>query len=335
MKRRSFMRTVFGVAVFSAMVGASHGYAAEFTMKFGTATFNDDQHQFINFFKEEVEKASNGRIEVEIYPQSQLGAIPRQIEGLQLGTIEGFVGPADFYAGLEPRLGIFSTPALFRDRQHAAAAVADPALGEKVLPMLESKGLVGIGIYSMAQHDYLGREPFRTLADFNGKKIRVNATAMEREAMARLGASAAPMPLNEVLPNLQRGVIDGTRSALSILYTFKYFDLSPTATVVNDTMLIPVATASKLFLDRLPDDLREAVIQSGHAAQVRTQEWANEFHLGMRAKWEAAGGEVYVMPDAERAKIIELLAPVGDEITKDDPSLREMLEFVRDIAAKY
>ena len=51
------------------------------------------------------------------------------------------------------------------------------------------------------------------LADFSGKKLRVNATAMEREEMRQLGATAVPMPLNEVLPSLQRGVIDGTMSA--------------------------------------------------------------------------------------------------------------------------
>ena len=50
------------------------------------------------------------------------------------------------------------------------------------------------------------------LSDFNGKKLRVNATAMEREKMRRLGATAVPMPLNEVMPSLQRGVIDGTMS---------------------------------------------------------------------------------------------------------------------------
>src|ERR1043165_3363106 len=80
------------------------------TMKFGTATFNDPQHEYIKFFKHELEQKTNGRITVEIYPQSQLGPIPRQIEGLQLGTVEGFIGPADFYVGVDKRYGVFSAP---------------------------------------------------------------------------------------------------------------------------------------------------------------------------------------------------------------------------------
>ena len=201
--------------------------------------------------------------------------------------------------------------------------------------MLESKGMIGLGMFSMAAHDYLARSPIRSLADFKGKKIRVNATPIEREAMARLGASAAPMPLNEVMPALQRGVIDGTRSALSVLNAFKYYDASKTATVINDTILIPVAMISKIFMDKLPADLRSAVLASGKAAQKRNKEWANAFHAGMRDKWKAAGGEIFVMPEAERQKILALLKSVGDDVTASQPPVKAMLETVRATAAKY
>src|SRR5688500_12612587 len=95
--------------VIASLPLAAPAVAAEFTMKFGTATFNDTQHQFIKFYKEALEKASGGRIEVAIYPRSELGPIPRMIDGLQLGTIEAYIGPADFYVGVDPRFGVFST----------------------------------------------------------------------------------------------------------------------------------------------------------------------------------------------------------------------------------
>jgi TRAP-type transport system periplasmic protein len=324
-----------GSVALCLQLGAGSVLAAEFTMKFGTATINEDQHQFIKFFKEELEGATDGRIEVEIYPQSQLGTIQRMIEGLQLGTIEGFIGPADFYVGIEPRFGIFSTPTLFRDRLHAAATVADPELNEAVRNLAGDRGLVGIGVYSMAQHDYLGRRPLLTLDDFNGKKIRVNATEMERTAMAKLGASAAPMSLGEVLPSLQRGVIDATRSALSIFVTLNYNDVAEVVTVTNDTMLIPVATVSKAWLDRLPEDLQEEVIAAGQRVQERTQEWANTFHTEMPKRWEERGGRIHHLSAEEHEQFIALLRPVGDEVTRDNPPLHEMLILVRETAAKY
>ena len=78
---------------------------------------NEGQHQFIKFYKEEVEKASGGRIEVQIYPASQLGPIPREIEGVQLGSIQGYIGPVDFFVGVDPRFGVFSAPMLFQRRR--------------------------------------------------------------------------------------------------------------------------------------------------------------------------------------------------------------------------
>ena len=323
------------VGVGFALCLATTLHAQTFTMKFGTATVNEPQHEYIKIYKEEIEQRSGGRIKVEIYPQSQLGPIPRQIEGLQLGTIEGFIGPADFYVGVDKRYGVFSAPILFRDRKNAAAALADPDLNKAILALGTDKGFVGIGTFAYAAHDYLAKDPIRTFADFKGKKIRVNATPLEREAMARLGATASPMPLNEVLPALQRNVIDGTRSAISIFVTLKYQDVSKLVTVTNDTMLVPVATVSKVWLEKLPPDLQKAVVDAGEVAQRRTDAFTAEFMAGMPKRWIEAGGEILALPEAERAKVVAALKAVGDDVTKDDPPVKAFFERVRATAAKH
>jgi TRAP-type C4-dicarboxylate transport system substrate-binding protein len=332
------MKASLRLTAFAAALAAGFGSTAaaqNFTMKFGTATVNEPQHEYIKIYKEEIEKASGGRIKVEIYPQSQLGPIPRQIEGLQLGTIEGFIGPADFYVGVDKRYGVFSAPILFGDRKNAAATLADPELNKAILALGADKGLVGIGTFAYAAHDYLAKDPIRAFADFKGKKIRVNATPIEREAMVRLGATASPMPLNEVLPNLQRNVIDGTRSAISIFVTLKYQDVSKLVTVTNDTMLVPIATVSKPWFDKLPADLQKAVMDAGAAAEKRTDAFTGEFMAGMPKRWIEAGGEIFVLPEAERAKVAAALKTVGDDVTKDDPPVKAFFERVRATAAKH
>ena len=251
--------------------------AAEFVMKFGTATFNESQHQYIKFYKEAVEKAANGRIEVGIYPRSELGPIPRMIDGLQLGTIEAYIGPADFYVGVDPRFGVLSTPMLFKNNDHASATVLDPALNEHLLGLGEPKGLVGLGTFGLGASNYAAKSPILRLADFSGKKLRVNATAMEREKMRRLGATAVPMPLNEVLPSLQRGVIDGTMSGNSVFIAFKFNDVVKVITVTNDTMLVSLGVVSKVWFDKLPSDLQKAVLDAGRQTQMRTNKWEQEF----------------------------------------------------------
>src|SRR5262245_905277 len=107
MKVSTRLPAVAGAIALAALSLATVASAQNFTMKFGTATVNEPQHEYIKLYKEEIERLSGGKIKVEIYPQSQLGPIPRQIEGLQLGTVEAFIGPADFYVGVDKRYGVF------------------------------------------------------------------------------------------------------------------------------------------------------------------------------------------------------------------------------------
>ena len=309
--------------------------AADFTMKFGTATFNESQHEFIKFYKEALEKASGGRIEVKIHPRSELGPIPRMIDGLQLGTIEAYIGPADFYVGVDPRFGVFSTPMLFKNNDHASATVLDPALNDEMLNLGVPKGIVGLGTFGLGSSNYAAKSPIMRLSDFSGKKLRVNATAMEREKMKRLGATAVPMPLNEVLPSLQRGVIDGTMSGTSIFVAFKFNDVVKVVTVTNDTMLVSLAVASKVWLDKLPADLRKMVIDVGRQTQVRTHKWEQQFSKTLEAKWKEMGGQMHTLPPEDLAKMKTLLGSVGDDVSKDQPAVLELLKKVRAVAAKH
>ncbi len=200
------------IATLTCFAVALPASAADFVMKVGTATINETQHQFIKFYKEEVEKASGGRIEVQIYPASQLGPIPREIEGVQLGNIQGYVGPVDFFVGVDPRFGVFSTPMLFRDEANAAATIHDPAVQKAMFDLAAPKRMVGIATEDLGASDYGAKNAIMKLADFSGKKLRINGTEMERQKMAKLGATGVGMPLSEVVPALDQGTIDGTIS---------------------------------------------------------------------------------------------------------------------------
>ena len=107
------------VTMLCTLQAPSAASAAEFTLKLGFATINDQNQQWANWYKEAVERGSNGQVEVQIYPASQLGPVPRQIEGVQLGTIEAVLLPADFFVGLDPRYGVFSIPGIFKDMKNA------------------------------------------------------------------------------------------------------------------------------------------------------------------------------------------------------------------------
>src|SRR5271170_3258970 len=195
--------------------------AAQYTLKWAVVTRGDMQEKFGRKLAEILPQATNGRVEVQVYPGGQLGSPAAMIEGLQLGTIEGYENPADFFTGVDPRFGTFSIPFLFKDTTQANKVLADPEFNDYVLNMAAAKGFVGVNLAVAAESLYFGaKKPLRTLDDFKGLKLRVNATPAERARMAALGATAVPMGLPEMITSLQNGVIDGTMSGISIYTNF-------------------------------------------------------------------------------------------------------------------
>jgi C4-dicarboxylate-binding protein DctP len=323
------------LALATAVATPIPAVAADYTMKVGFATMNDIQHQWGTWFKEAIEARSNGRIEVKLFPRNQLGTIASQIEGLQLGTVEAFVSPADFFAGVDPRFGTFSIPVLFRDPVHAEKILLDPAMNKEILALGSDKGLQVVSIFTYATAHYFGKQPIRKLDDFKGKKLRVNATAAERAKMRQFGASAVPMDLAEVIPGLQQGVIDGTQSATAVYVNLKFNEIAKTLTQVNDTMVISVAGVSRAFLNKLPPDLRAMVIEEANKLQPRLTEYSRVLDDQMRKRWTDAGGEFVSLPPEDQARVKELLAGIGEEVTKDNASANAFYKRLLTTAQKY
>ena len=115
------------VAALLAPAPAAYAQDKTFTMKLSTATINDTQHEWLKRFAALVEKDSGGRIKAEIYPASQLGSIPRQIEGVQFGSIQGWMGPPEFLVGVDERFEALSAPGLFSSVDQVMKVIAGPA----------------------------------------------------------------------------------------------------------------------------------------------------------------------------------------------------------------
>lgn len=322
------------LAAAALALAAPVSFAADFTMKVGFATMNDIQHQWGTWFKEAIEARTNGRIAVQLFPRNQLGTIASQIEGLQLGTVEAFVSPADFFAGVDPRFGVFSIPTLFRSPAQAEKVLLDPAINKEILGLGADKNIQVVSIFTFGWAHYFGKQPIRKLDDFKGKKLRVNATAAERAKMRQFGASAVPMDLAEVIPGLQQGVIDGTQSVTPVYVNLKFNEIAKTLTQVNDTMIISVAVVSRAFLNRLPADLRQAVIEEGAKLQPRLMEKSREMDAEMRKRWTDAGGEFVSLSPEDQARVLQLLGGVGEEVTKDNAAVNAFYKRLLAVSQK-
>ena len=209
-KQRMAVRTIgiavaiAGFAALQASPAAAQG-TAPITMKLSTATVNDTQHEWLKRFAAAVEKDSGGRIKAEVYPASQLGAIPRQIEGVQFASIQGWTGPPEFLVGVDERYETMSAPGLFTSREQYERTVKDPAVTGLILGLGANKGLVGAGIYPIGPSSIITRKQIQHLSDYAGLKIRVLASPFQLELIKRMGGSPVAMTLADVLAGAAAG----------------------------------------------------------------------------------------------------------------------------------
>jgi TRAP-type transport system periplasmic protein len=310
--------------------------AAEYTLKWAVVTRGDMQEKFGHKLAEILPAATNGRVEVKVFPGGQLGSPAALIEGLQLGTVEGYENPADFFVGVDSRFGEFSIPFLFRDTEQANKVLADPEFNDYVLKMAEAKGIVGVNLAVAAESLYFGaKKPLRHIDDFKGMKLRVNATPAERARMGALGATAVPMGLPEMITSLQNGVIDGTMSGMSIYTNFNLQNVGKTLLETHDTLLVSFGGLSKAWLDKLPPDLSKIIVDEARKLQPWARQTAVDEVAALRKVWIERGGEIVTLPPAEQAELEKRLKPIGAEITQGDPVLKAFYEKIQTIKAKY
>jgi TRAP-type C4-dicarboxylate transport system substrate-binding protein len=299
-----------------------------YVMKITLPTINEAQHQLAKNFGAAVERDSGGRIKAEIYPASQLGSIPRQIEGLQFGAIQAGVIPPEFFVGVDERFEVMAAPGLVDSMAHGLRLTADPGLLKLMLGLGADKGLHGVGMFVTQPSSVVSRTPIRHLDDFKGKKIRVFASQFQTEAFTRLGATPVAMSLGDVLPALQQGAIDGALAGMTVYTNFKYQDAAKYVTETGQPTVFIIVEVSKKWYDSLPPDLQQIVDRDGATESIAIDPQATAIYEGARKGWTAGGGELISLPADEQASMMATLASVGEDVSKAKPALREAYQAV-------
>ena len=308
--------------------GAAQAQDKTYVMKVTTPTINDGPHLLAKNFAAAVERDSGGRIKGEVYPASQLGSIPRQIEGVQFGAIQAAVIPPEFFVGVDERFEVMATPGLVNSIEHGQRVAADPAVLKLMLSLGAGKGLHGVGMFIAQPDSLVSKTPIRHLADFQGKKIRIFASDFQSEAMKRLGATPVAMTLGDVLPALQQGAIDGAVAGITVFSAFHYQDAAKYVTEINQPQIFLMLEISQKWYDSLPPDLQKIVDQDGAKETRAINPAALDLFNKARQAWTEKGGELISLPADEQAKMMHTLSSVGDDVSKAKPGVREAYEIV-------
>jgi TRAP-type transport system periplasmic protein len=315
-------------------LAAAQAQDKTYVMKVTTPTINDAPHLLAKNFAAAVERDSGGRIKGEVYPASQLGSIPRQIEGVQFGAIQAAVIPPEFFVGIDERFEVMAAPGLVNSLQHGQRLAADPAVLKLMLGLGANKGLHGAGMFIVQPDSLASKAPIRNLTDFKGKKIRIFASEFQSEALKRLGATPVAMTLGDVLPALQQGAIDGAIAGITVFSAFHYQDAAKYVTEINQPSIFLMLEISKTWYQSLPPDLQAIVDKDAAAETVAINPAALDLLYKAREAWTAKGGELISLSPDDQVKLMQTIASVGEDVSRPKPAVHDAYEIVAEAAKR-
>ncbi|WP_413465176.1 TRAP transporter substrate-binding protein [Janthinobacterium rivuli] len=308
------MKTMF--VALCAAIGATagvHAYAqAPIVIKFSHVVATDTpKGQAAERFKQLAEKATNGKVKVELYPNSQLYKDKEELEALQLGAVQmlapslakfGPLGVKEFEA--------FDLPYIFPTKT-ALYNVTEGEIGKSLLKKLEPKGITGLAYWDNGFKVMSANKPLHTPADFKGLKMRIQSSKVLDAQMRALGANPQVLAFSEVYQALQTGVVDGTENPPSNMYTQKMHEVQKHVTVSNHGYLGYAVIVNKKFWDGLPPEIRTQLEKAMREATTFEKAIAQRDNdQALDAIKKAGKTQIYTLTVQEQAEWRKALAPV-------------------------
>lgn len=275
-------------------------------------TTNSPYHEAAVEFKRILEEKTNSRMIVEIYPAQQLGSAREMIEGMQMGTIEMVWTPTAKFAGFDQKLTLLDLPYLFPNEDIMWEAL-EGEIGQELMKGLDKIGLKGISFNAEGYKQFTANKPIRTMEDLKGMKIRTMEAPVIMDMFKLWGANPVPIDFAEVYNSLQQKVVDGQENPIISNHDMKFYEVQKYITDSEHAYLTYFLSASNSWFISLPDDLQEAVMESGREMAQIHKEMTNKANEGYMQNMIDSGIEHYVMPQEARDELREAAMPLYDQ----------------------
>ena len=305
-------------SVAAAMVATS-AMAADFTLKFShVVSDNTPKGKAARFFEKRLEELSKGRIDVQVYPSSQLYKDNAVLKALRLDSVQMAAPSFSKFGKIVPQLALFDLPFLFKDIDQLHR-VQDGPVGEELKAMVTKKGIVALSFWdNHFKQLSSSKKALIKPEDAKGQKFRIMSSKVLEAQFHAVGANPQMMPFSEVYSGLQQGVIDGQENTNSNIYTKKFHEVQKYLTVTNHGYLGYLVVMSKKFWNKLPKDLQANVTQAMKEATDAERKYADELNTKqfneIKAYAEKTGKlEIITLTPEQRAAWAEAVSKIYPE----------------------
>ncbi len=285
-------------------------------------------------FKELAEKATKGRVKVEVYPNSQLYKDKEEMEALQLGAVQMLAPSLAKFGPLGVKeFEVFDLPYIFPNKTSLYAVTEGP-IGKGLMQKLEPKGITGLAYWDNGFKEMSANKPLHEPADFRGLKMRIQSSKVLEAQMRALGANPQSLAFSEVYQALQTGVVDGTENPPSNMYTQKMHEVQKHMTLSNHGYLGYAVIVNKKFWDGLPADIRAQLEQAMRDATTYEKAIAQRDNDEALAAIKKSGKTaIYELNAKEQADWRKALLPVHQQM--EGRIGKELIQSIYKETAKY
>jgi len=244
-------------------VASTQAVAASYTLKLGSVLAPSDPLQVAaEGFKKAVEERSNGEMEIQLYPNSQLGDTQDMMDQAAAGANIGTFVEASRVSVFVPEFNVLVAPYAFDSVEELARFVETDTFASWNDQLRDKSGLTLLSFnwYQGARH-MLTKKPISNPADLSGVRVRTIGQPLWVETIGAMGAVATPLPWAEVYPSLQTGVIDGAEAQPAAIWGAKLYEVISDITLTSHIYLMSGLLVSDAWLQSLPAELRAIVTE--------------------------------------------------------------------------
>jgi C4-dicarboxylate-binding protein DctP len=261
-------------------------------------------------FKELAEKYTNGRVKIEVYPNSSLYKDKEEIEALQLGSVQMLAPSTAKFAPLGVKeFEALDLPWLFKDDATYDKAMKG-AVGQWLFKKLEAKSITGLAYWDNGFHMTSANRPLINPSDFQGLKIRISGSKIADQYFRELGSIPQIMAFSEVYQALQTGVVDGCENTASNYLTQKFHEVQKHITVSYHAHLQYAVIVNSKFWNGLPADIRDQLTKAMNEATDYTNSIAQKENEDSLAEIKKSGKTtLHYLTDEQRAAWQKAMAP--------------------------
>ena len=320
------------IGTVAATLLATSSLAAEYTLKFShVVSANTPKGKAANFFEKRLEELSGGKIDVQVYPSSQLYNDNAVVKALRLNSVQMAAPSFSKFGKIVPNLALFDLPFLFKDIDHLHR-VQDGEVGAKLKEMVTKKGIVALDFWDNGFKQFTSSKKALSMPeDAKGQKFRIMSSKVLEAQIKAVDGNPQMMPISEVYSGLQQGVIDAAENPISNIYTKKFHEVQRYLSVSNHGYLGYLVVMSKKFWNSLPADLQANVKQAMKEATAKEREYAQEldheqFNLIKEYAKKTGKLEIIELTPEQKAAWREKVSKIYPEFYSDRKIGKDLIE---------